>query len=249
MFIHTKAFFLHRTPYNDKYSIVHLYTLERGRIGVLFPNKKSRRKRGASVLSPLCEVELLLELKPRRDLAYIKEMKVLNPNHSIQLQANKCSQAIFISELLYRTLTLAEADEELYDFLSYSFNLLNRLEKGIANFYLCFSYQLLEYFAVSPLLEFNTNSMIKQEWFDMANGIFTTNPLISDYILDLEETKHLKLFVRMNYQNLAFFKYNKAQRGRILDRLMQYYQLHLPNFKPLQSITILRSSSKPNNLA
>ncbi len=243
MFIKTKAFVLHRNPYNDNYSIVHLYTFERGRVGVLLPNSRKRRKRGAIVLTPLCEVEVLLEFKPHRDLAYIKEMKVLNPNHSIQLQANKCSQAIFISELLYRSLTISEADLELYEFLSYSFALLASLEQGVANFYLCFTYKLLEYFAVSPLVELSSNLKEGQEWFDMENGCFTKSPVVSDYVLDLEESQHLKLFVRMNYQNLAFFRYNRGHRARILDRLMQYYQLHIPNFKALQSIAILRNSS------
>ncbi len=242
MFIQTKAFVLHRNPYNDSFSIVHLYTFERGRIGVLLPNKKSRRKRGSIVLSPLCEVEVLLELKPHRDLAYIKEMKVLNPNHSIQIQANKCSQAIFISELLYRTLTMPEADTELYNFLSYSFDVLSKLKQGVANFYLCFTYKLLDYFAVSPLLEFSTSNSPLQEYFDMENGVFTANPKLSDYILDIQESKHLKLFVRMNYENLACFRYNREHRGRILDRLMQYYQLHIPNFKYLKAIAILRNS-------
>ncbi len=244
MFVPTKAFVLHRKPYNDSYSIIHLYTLERGRIGVLFPNKKNRRKRNAIILSPLSEVEVLLQLKPRRDLAYIKEVKVLNPNHSIQSQANKCSQAIFISELLYRTLTMPEADEELYSFLSYSFKSFELLEKGVANFYLCFTYKLLEYFAVSPLLELPENRQENKVWFDMENGVFTSFPGVSNYILDLDETAHLTLLIRMNYDSLAFFKYNREQRGRILDRLMEYYQLHIPNFRPLQSISILRNASQ-----
>ncbi len=242
MFVQTRAFVLHRNPYNDSYSVVHLYTQERGRIGVLLPNKKPKRK-GAIVLSPLCELEVLLYIKPHRDLAYLREMKVLNPNHSIQLNPNKCSQGIFISELLYRTLTTPEADEELYRFLSYSIECLSELEQGVANFYLCFAYSLLSYFAVAPLIEPKEEG-ISQEWFDLENGVFTSNPRVSSYILNLEESLHLRLFVRMTYDNLFVFKYNREQRGQILDRLMDYYQLHIPNFRPLQSISVLRASAR-----
>ncbi len=242
MFIHTKAFVLHRSPYNDNYSIVHIYTLERGRLAFLYPNKKSRRKKGAIVLSLLCEMELLLELKPHRDLAFIKEMKVLNPNHAIQLNPIKCSQGIFISELLYRTLTIPEEDVDLYNFLAYSIEHLNHLDRGVANFYLCFTYKLLEYFAVSPLIE-DFESGGSQKYFDMQNGIFTSMPTMSDYMLNIEESKHLRLLARMDYRNLRAFKYNRGQRGQILDRLMQYYQLHIPSFRPLQSIAILRNSA------
>ncbi len=242
MFIQTEAFVLHRTPYNDNYSILHLFTKERGRIGALMPHKKGRRKKSSSQLNNLTEIDITLQLKPNRDIAYIKEFRIINPNHSIQLNPYKCSQGIFISELLYRTLKHPESDIELYNFLSNSFKVLNDIERGMANFYLCFTYKLLDYFAVTPLIEEETNPNCK-EWFDMENGTFLNTLPASDYILDLNESKHLRLFARMNYRNLYLFKYNRYDRGRILNRLMQYYQLHIPSFRSLKSINILRSST------
>ncbi len=245
MYLQTKAIVLHRTPYNDRYSIVHLYTLDRGRVGVLQANKRTKRKdRGSLLLNPLSELELVLELKPRRELAYIKDFKMINPNHNIHSNPYKCSQALLLGELLYRCLTESVEDEPLYHFISSSLTFFAYMDKGIANFYLCFMWLLLRFLAVEPMIELRQAECLEQGlYFDIDNGELTATQKLGHSYLSVNESAYLCLFSRINYNNLQHFQLNRLQRSRILDCLVQYYQIHIPNFKKLHSIDVLRSMS------
>ena len=57
----TPAIVLHRTRYNDRYSIYHLYTLGRGRVGVLVPERTNKRNPLRELFRPLSELEVALE--------------------------------------------------------------------------------------------------------------------------------------------------------------------------------------------
>jgi len=46
--------------------------------------------------------------------------------------------------------------------------------------------------------------------------------------------------VFMTYANMHCYRYNRIDRGVILDYLLEYYRLHLHAFPPLKSLPILR---------
>lgn len=242
MFIQTPAIVLHSAAYNDRYIIAHLYTREHGRLNVLVPRGGRSRSRHHLLLTPLAEIELTAELKPRRDLALLKEAKILSAYHTIQTHPAKCSQAIFLSELLYRVLSLPEADHALYDYISSAMQIFEVIQRGVANFYLCFTYHLLHFLAVAPEIQRQDRSA-PALWFDLAEACFTPRPRSVQYALAPHEAVHLRLFARIRFDNLSAFRYNRHDRAIILDRLMLFYRLHLPAFSPLRSIEILRSAT------
>ncbi len=243
MLIQTRAIVLHRTPYNDRHAIVHLYTEVYGRLGVLVSERASRGRRAHPTLVPLSEVELTGELKPRRSLVQLGEVKALASNHRIQAEPTKCSQGIFISELLYRILSMPHPDSELYHFVSASLRCLNDLDRGIPNFYLCFTYRLLEHLAVAPTIGREAMSD-PALWFDLQQACFTYTPQMVQYALPPVEARHLCLLARMTYDNLSAFRYSRHERGAIIDRLLLYYRLHLPTFGPIKSLEVLRATAR-----
>ena len=93
--ITTPALVLHHTRYSDRYSIMHLYTQEMGRVGVLVPERTSRRHTIREHLRPLAEVEVTLSYSPKRDLASIQEVHSLHPRHTVYTQPTNAFQSIF----------------------------------------------------------------------------------------------------------------------------------------------------------
>lgn len=241
MIVRTEAIVLHTTQYNIRYSIAHVYTKRHGRIGILLPYKRKLRSGHHLFFSPLAELELLLELKPRGDLAYLRDARLLGLRHSMQSVPAKCSQVLFLSELLYRVLMHGEADEPLYDFLSSSLSAFEQLTQGVANFYLYFTYHLLHHLAVAP--ELDAPEIVGRAYFDLLDAVFVSSPPNGHPCLNAEESRHLRLFARIRLENLSAFRYNRYDRALILDRLLQFYRLHLPSFPPLRSLEILRSTS------
>lgn len=176
----------------------------------------------------------------------VREVKLLSPNHHLQMDPNKQSQAMFISELLYRILMHPEADEALYDYLSYSFGRLDSLRQGVANFYICFAYHLLKYLAISPSIDHEDVHALREGhllWYDLEEVGYTTTPINPRHALRPVEAMHLPLLERMHYDNLAAYRYNRSDRGLIIDRILLYYRLHLPPFPMIKSLDILRGIS------
>lgn len=240
----TRAIVLHRTPYNERYSIVHLYTLELGRIGVLVPSSSRARSARHLLSFPLSEVELTLSLRPRSDLAQLGEVQLVHAHHSLQLEPKRSQQALLISELLYRLLQARESDEALYSYLSHSILILSHIEAGLSNFTLCFCLHLLRHLAISPDLD-QLADKGQTGWFDLRQVTYLNAPDRSTDVLTLQESRALKLLCRMHYGNMHLYRYTQAQRRQILDRLLQYYRLHLPPFPALKSLAILRATTLP----
>lgn len=241
MVVRTEAIVLHTTQYNASYSIAHIYTRDYGRLGVLLPYKRKLRSGHHLFFAPLTELELVLDLKAGRDLAYLRDAKLLAPRHSLHSVPAKSSQVLFLSELLYRVLTHSESDVPLYEFLSLSLATFEQLTRGVANFYLYLTYRLLHHLAIAPDLMDEATSA--GHYFDLVDGCYTFAIAEGHPCLTIEETKHLRLFARINLTNLAAYRYNRYDRALILDRLLQFYRLHLPPFPALRSLEILRATT------
>lgn len=222
---------------------MHLYTRQCGRLGVLVPRSKRKATPTRYSLFPLSEIELTADRSPHRELAMVREVKLLAPNHRLQIELAKQSQAMFISELLYRILTHPEADEALYDYLSLSMQVLDSLRQGVANFYICFAYRLLHHLAIAPSIDSEDAAALRGGsllWYDLEEVCYTPTPSNPRHALRPVEALHLSLLERMHYGNLGAYRYSRADRGLIIDRILLYYRLHLPPFPALKSLGILR---------
>ena len=46
--------------------------------------------------------------------------------------------------------------------------------------------------------------------------------------------------MRMNYESMHLFRMSHDDRNRIIDVIVHYYRLHVPNFPELQSLAVVR---------
>ena len=236
IFSPASAIVLSRIRYNDRYSIYHLYTLERGRVGVLVPESTHRRSPLRVHFQPLAELEVMLEDNKRKDLLHIKEVRPIDLHHQVHLDPVKSAQAMFLSEFLYRVCTLPEADPEVYHYISHSLELWGGLERGVANFHLCFLLHLLHVLGIAPQLPQEGEG--RGLPFCLLDLVYTSTPRGAS--LSAEEALHLPAFLRMTYANMHYYRYSRVDRGVILDHLLDYYRLHLQAFPALRSLPILR---------
>lgn len=242
MLLESRAIVLHRKAYNDRYHIVHLYTERYGRLGVLqSASHRGRSRSGRSSLPILAEIDLVAELKQGKQLATIKEVKTLKPRASLQMNPIKCSQGIFISELLYRILQEEVADEQLYHYINESLEVLEYAQRGVANFYLCFTYHLLYHLAIEPQIERRRG--LQGLWFDLKECHYTSSPGLQTEAIPPQYIEAMLLFSRITYGNMHHFAYNREVRRLIIDYLLLYCRLHLPPFPSLKSLDILRGQS------
>ena len=135
----------HTTKYGEGSLILHGYSEDKGRSsyilrGVAKKNKSSK----ISGLHPLCllKLDIMDGDRSRSSLKVIKDFSADPILHSIRSDIYKSSISMFISELLYRSLTEDIADAVLYNFIKESIVNLERLDSCYANYHLYFLVQL-----------------------------------------------------------------------------------------------------------
>ena len=238
MFETSAAVVLYTTPYNDHTLIVHLYTRVFGRVGYLVRVGESRRgKRIRALLTPFSVLEVEVQHKPTRSLQQIREIVPSIPLHGLHGDPVKCAVALFLAELFSKVVQESDPNPPLFDFLSYSIQILDREEKGKANFHLAFLIQLAGYLGCYP----NTEGYRPGGRFDLLNGNFAEGEPLHPYLLSPEESRSFVSLMRMDYRNMARFRLNRSQRNRILDQFILYLQLHHPGVSELKSTEILRA--------
>jgi DNA repair protein RecO (recombination protein O) len=55
-----------------------------------------------------------------------------------------------------------------------------------------------------------------------------------------QEASRIHLLMRMDYATMHLFRLSRADRNRILEILIQYYRLHIPQFPELRSLPVLQ---------
>jgi DNA repair protein RecO (recombination protein O) len=213
LIVHTQAIVLNHIRYGESSLIVHLYTERLGRQTVFVKgafSKKSQMK--AALFQPMYVVETDIHYRDNRQIQRISNIRLLQAFHNILLNPMKSGIALFIAEVLTKTLREEEANSELFDFLTQSIHALNLMEKGIANFHLIFLVHLTRYLGFYPNLEEFSGSM---------PAFFTQ-------------------LIHLSFEGLENMEINHLQRNQILEYILAYYALHVENFGKMKSFTVLQ---------
>ena len=205
---------LHTLKYGDTSLIIHGYTKEEGRVSFILRGafRQSSGKRSA----PRPEV---VSLHPLSIVNYVASKNRL---HSIREDFDKISIAMFISELLYRTLLHSERDEELYDFLEDAVLRLEALEGSPANFHL---------------------------WFIDRYTAFLGFPFERGFNLDYnpftpQQTVRLRALHEAAFEEAMALPMTGVDRKELIESVIRWLEYHTGSRIELRSISVLHQISK-----
>ncbi|MDD6210016.1 MAG: DNA repair protein RecO [Bacteroidales bacterium] len=233
----TKGIVLANLAYNDKYSIIQVFTEESGRISYMLPRKSSKRQTLSKALfMPLSLLEIQTSCSGKREIYPLKEARSLYPLHRIYTSPIKSSLLFFIAEILTKALREAPADILLFRYLEKSILFLEETEQSIANFHILFLFRLTRFLGFPP----NLSNHSGIGYFDMIEGCFVATPPIHNHYLPHDEGKILLLLEKMDFPNMALFSFSKKERFLILERIIEYFRLHIPNFTEIKSYSVLQ---------
>lgn len=237
MLVKTNGIVLHHIKYTDSSLIVTIYTERFGRKTFIIHNARGRGSSPkANILQPLFLLELDIYFKPSRDIQQIKEFKNLVPFHTIPFNIIKSSVAIFLAEILYKTIREEESNFKLYEFLFNSIQFLDITSAGIPNFHILFLLQLTKYLGFYPENNFNKQNRI----FDLQNGVFVPATPFHPHYVDERLSRILKELLQINYNNLNSIKIKSEERYRLLVKILEYYQLHTEGLGDVKSLQVLK---------
>lgn len=234
----TQGIVLHYNRYNDDSAIVDIFTQSRGSIPFLVRDRRQQRKGGLhmTLLRPLNIVELVFDFRPSSSLQKIQELHIAHCYTSLPYHPIKETVALFLSEFLHGALRNEIRNADLYHYLLYSLKWFDATNEGLANFHLAFLIRLTYYLGFWPNIKDKENLL----FFDLRDGTTTNTEPMHGFFLKGEEAATVPRFLRMNPRNMHKFRITRQQRARILDVLILYYQLHVPEFRNLRSLSVLR---------
>ena len=236
MLLNTEAIVINTINYNDKYVLAQIFTKEFGRVTYMVSKSKNKStKVPRSLFYPLAQLHLVADHMPSRNIQRIREAQVVFHQYDTMSNMGKTSMVFFLSEFLSKVLKDTEGQPYLFDFLTQSIHILEMTDKSVANFHLVFMLKLSHFFGFYPNFEdYSTDSM-----FDMRNGIFTIRqPLHNNYV-NKEESIHLARLARINFENMHKFIFARQDRINVVNRMLEYYRLHLGDFPKLKSLEVL----------
>lgn len=238
----TLGIVLRRIRYNDTGVIADIFTHSRGAVSFAVKAAKSGKGRTRmQLLSPLNLMEVSFRWRQEKTLQHIDEMQSAMPFSTLQTDPIKTSQALFIQEFLYHALKNEVRNEPLFRYLRESLLWLDKQAEGCANFHIAFIVQLTKHLGIEPYVTDWKAGRI----FDLKEGIMTDEVPAHRFWIQAEEAAFIPQITRMTLRNMRFFRLNRTQRNAILDGLITYYRLHVPEFPELKSLEILREVFKP----
>jgi len=213
-----------------------MYTEMYGRTSFLvrgINNKRSSTK--AAFFQPLSIVDLDVFFNPAKDIHTIKDIRIELPLTGIPFDPIKNAIALFIAELLFRSIKHASPDENLFLFLTQSIEVLDCTHELPVNFHLIFMLKLTRFLGFEPHLDSESGN-----YFDLMNGEFlTSKPLHAHYVANTQ-AQNLCSLAEVDYFNMMELTLTRTQRTEILKTLIEYYRLHISGFYGLNSLDVLQ---------
>ncbi|MBR5685244.1 MAG: DNA repair protein RecO [Muribaculaceae bacterium] len=237
MYEKLRGIVLNTIRYSDKHNIVHIYTDGRGLMSFAVPQGKTHaaRMRNA-LLMPLSLIDMEAGLRSGRDLAFMRDAQRNYPLSTIYSDPVKNAIALFISELLVHVIQEPEGNEPLFKYIEQSVQLLERMSGQVSNFHICFLYHLGGHLGIQP----NLDNYRQGCWFDMTDGVFVPAAVRGHAMLQPQEAQVIHLLSRMTFANMSVFRFNREERNRMLDVIINYYRLHNAAIGTLRSPDILK---------
>ena len=234
----TRGIVLHSVGYSDSYSIIHVFTEEFGRVTYLTAKSKGKKtKVSNSLFHPLSVLDLEVEHLNLRDIHRIKEAKPHLLSTNILFDPVKSSISIFLAEFISKVVKDIQPNPLLFNYICDSIRVLDLLEQGTANFHLVFIFRMSRFLGFYPDVTEHKKGM----FFDLQNGVFVGYKPQHPHFLNPDDSEIFALLMRMDYSNMYSFKFSHTDRVNIINKVLEYYRLHLADFSELKSLEILQN--------
>jgi len=233
----TQGIVLSSIKYSESSIIARIFTEDFGKLSFLVHGvRKNKSRMPASLFQSFTLVQLDINYKNKSKLHNIREISVAQRTDFLHSDIRKSTIALFLAEILHKSLEENQQDQGLFDFIKLSITFLDSVEKSYANFHLIFLIQLSKYLGFFP----NQMQAAKFDFFDMESGTFESKPH-HDQFLNRRQSLQLKKLMQLSYLEREDLSISNSERRELLKELIRYYQLHLPGLGKISSLEILES--------
>lgn len=245
MLHHTRGIALHSTKFSETSIIARIYTELFGLQSYLVKGIRSpRSKIKPALFQPMTLLDLTVYHKEKSTLQNIREAANHYPYQSISTDIRKSSVLLFMNELIFKTIKEVEPNQGLFNFLYENCIRFDQLSENIQLFPLWFSVHFSRFLGFWPSYDESPEKQI----FNLKEGTFQAAAPDHDLYLDKEQSKLLKILMNSGTQQESVvihpvsgirYPFSYELRNELLEKVLLYYQLHLPGFHGILSHMVL----------
>jgi DNA repair protein RecO (recombination protein O) len=223
MLIKTRAVVLDVTPYSEASIILKAYTAEHGLQSFLVNGVRKQKARfAANLFQPLTLLEIVAYHRKSGGLHRVAEVNLSPPLVHIPYDTVKTTIALFLAELIYRSVREEERNPELFGFIDHSVQMLDLHPHTASRFHLVFALQLTRYLGFFPGGSYGAHA----PFFDLREGLFCEMRPPHPYVLDPEAAARLYALLQVDLDGVDGIALSAAERKSLLDAIILYYELH-----------------------
>lgn len=232
----TRGIVFKTTDYGESSIVAQVFTEKFGLQSYIINGaRKPKAKISRNMLQPLQLLDMVVYHKNTGNIQRIKELK--NSPHllTVPYDVIKSSIVLFLNEVLYKAIKQQGADENLFGFVFSAIEYLDNETSGLVNFHLLFLTKL------SRCLGFFPDRYLSGEadYFDLKNGIFSRYKPDGVLYLSPPHTQNFTMLLHAGFENLPQIRLTNDERRYQLEKLLEYYSLHIEGFGYVRSHHIL----------
>lgn len=214
----TRGIVFRFTKYGDTSIIVTIFTELFGLQTYIVNGVRSKSAKGKIALfQPLTLLDLVVYYKENASIKRIKELKCVHPYQSVQSDVRKSAIAMFINELLNKTVKEENHAQELFEFLFQSLIFLDDQKVNFENFHLMLMIKL------SRFLGFGAHHSVE---------------VLTGRLTGKEEEVLLKKLIECKYEDQIVM--TNDQRRILLEIIIRFYAEHIDSLGEIRSVQVLR---------
>lgn len=226
---------LHTIRHSDSGVVVQCCSREKGRESLYLHVSQKNRTR----LSDFHRLSILdtVTFSKGSFMPVIREYTPACRLENIRTDVRKSTVAIFLSELLLKSIREANTESSLYDFLAFSINMLENLTEGTANFHLHFMVRFCRFLGIMP-----TNDYSPESLFCLPAAKFTVPHMHEEQqtlCLTRQESHLLHRLMETPASRLGEITLTGAARNRFAKEILRYISYHMGMNIELKSLDVL----------
>ncbi len=232
----TRGIVFHVTDYSESSVVAKIYTELFGLQSYLINGvRKKNPKVKPATLQPLALIDLVVYHKERSGLQRLADARNNPVLKSIPFDIRKSSVALFMNEVLYKSVKEEEANQSLFDFIFNAVHLLDLREKPGSDFHLLFLMQLTKYLGFYPRENFSSSTSV----FNLQDGIFQSGLPAHSFYIEHPLSEYFYLIIKSSLNFSDDLKIPVLFKRQLIEKLLDYFQLHVSGFENIKSHKVL----------
>jgi len=236
MLYKTRGIVFRVTDYSERSVVAKIYNERFGLQSYLVNSvRKKNPKIKSTAIQPLTLVDLVVYHKERGGLQRVSDAINMPPLKSIPFDVRKSSIVLFLNEVLLKSVKEEEPNPVLFDFIFNSIHLLDLQNEPHNDFHLVFLVQLTRYLGFFPRENFSESQSV----FNLQEGIFQKEIPLHPFYMEEPLSGIFFRLTRTTLSSSGDLKIPLPHRRELVEKLLDYFQLHLSGFRNIQSHKVL----------